>query len=154
MKKAPWVLVWVLTSVAATSPAQEIQDEIELTRSLIQTQRQAIVTAAMELSAEEGDLFWPLYHEYREAIGKVDDRTVDLLHGYAESFDVMDDELAQEMIREFLSIRQAELEVTRKYLRRFEKILPPTKVARFFQLENKLNTVIEYELAAEIPLVP
>ncbi len=154
MNKAPWVLFWLLTSVAASSPAQEIHDEIELTRSLIQTQRQAIVTAAMELTAEESGAFWPLYHEYREARGKVDDRSVALIHGYAENFDLMSDELAQEMIQELMSIRQEELDVTRKYLRRFQKILPAIKVARFFQLENKLDAVIDFELAAEIPLVP
>ena len=58
------------------------------------------------------------------------------------------------MIKEFMSIRQAELDVTRKYLKRFQKILPPNKVARFFQLENKLDAVIDFELASEIPLVP
>jgi hypothetical protein len=140
--------------VGAISPAQEINDEIELTRSIIQTQRQAIVTAAMELSSEESKSFWPLYHEYRDAMRRIDDRSVSLITDYSESFDTMTDEFAQDMIKEFLSIRQAELDVTRKYLKRFQKILPPNKVARFFQLENKLDAVIDFELASDIPLVP
>ena len=85
---------------------------------------------------------------------KVDDRSVTLINDYAESFDTMTEEFAEDMIREFMSIRQAELDVTRKYLKRFQKILPPNKVARFFQLENKLDAVIDFELASEIPLVP
>ena len=144
----------VLALLAAVSPAQEINDEIELTRAIIQTQRQAIVTAAMQLSGEESEAFWPLYREYREAMRKVDDRSVKLITDYSESFDTMSDEIAQEMLKEFLGIRQGELDVTRKYLKRFQKILPATKVARFFQLENKLDAVIDFELAAEVPLVP
>jgi len=66
----------------------------------------------------------------------------------------INDEIAQAMLKEFISIRQAELDVTRKYLKRFQKILPAKKVARFIQLENKLDTVIDFELASEIPLVP
>ncbi|MGB5659470.1 MAG: hypothetical protein WBO54_08310, partial [Thermoanaerobaculia bacterium] len=143
-----------LTMMATVSPGQEINDEIELTRSIIQTQRQAIVTAAMQLTGEESQTFWPLYHEYREAMRKVDDRSVNLINGYAESFDTMTDEIAQTMLKEFISIRQAELDVTRKYLKRFQKILPANKVARFVQLENKLDSVIDFELASEIPLVP
>ena len=68
MNKAVWVFCLASTLVATVSPAQEINDEIELTRSIIQTQRQAIVTAAMELSSDESRPFWPLYHEYREAM--------------------------------------------------------------------------------------
>lgn len=154
VKKAVWILCLALTMMATVSPGQEINDEIELTRSIIQTQRQAIVTAAMQLTGEESQTFWPLYHEYREAMRKVDDRSVTLINGYAESFDTMTDEIAQTMLKEFMSIRQAELEVTRKYLKRFQKILPANKVARFFQLENKLDSVIDFELASEIPLVP
>jgi hypothetical protein len=154
VNRAAWAFCWVSTLVAAASPAQEINDEIELTRSIIQTQRQAIVTAAMELTSDESSSFWPLYHEYREAMRKVDDRSVTLINDYAESFDTMTEEFAEDMIREFMSIRQAELDVTRKYLKRFQKILPPNKVARFFQLENKLDAVIDFELASEIPLVP
>lgn len=154
MKKALWILCLALTQVATVSPAQEINDEIELTRSIIQTQRQAIVTAAMQLTGEESQTFWPLYHEYRAAMRKVDDRSVGLINSYAESFDTMTDEIAETMLKEFMSIRQAELDVTRKYLKRFQKILPANKVARFFQLENKLDSVIDFELASEIPLVP
>ena len=154
VNKAVWSLGLVLALLAAVSPAQEINDEIELTRSIIQTQRQAIVTAAMQLSGEESEAFWPLYREYREAMRKVDDRSVKLITDYSESLDTMSDEIAQEMIKEFIGIRQGELDVTRKYLKRFQKILPATKVARFFQLENKLDAVIDFELAAEVPLVP
>ena len=154
MKKAAWVFCLALTLAATVSPAQEINGEIELTRAIIQTQRQAIVTAAMQLTGEESQVFWPLYHEYREAMRKVDDRSMSLISGYAESFDALTDETAQAMVKEFISIRQAELDVTRKYLKRFEKILPANKVARFFQLENKLDSVIDFELASEIPLVP
>ncbi|NHZ73362.1 MAG: hypothetical protein GWP16_02695 [Nitrospirae bacterium] len=154
MKIAVWAFGLALTFVAAVWPAQEIHDEIELTRSIIQTQRQAIVTAAMQLTGEESQTFWPLYHDYRAAMRKVDDRSVSLISDYSENFDTMTDEIAQGMLKEFIGIQQAELDVTRKYLKRFQKILPANKVARFFQLENKLDTVIDFELASEIPLVP
>ena len=154
MRRAIRFFSLALAVVGPAAWAQEFHDEIELTRSIIQTQRQAIVTAAMQLTADESQAFWPLYHEYRAAVRKVDDRSVALITGYSENLDTMTDEIAQAMVKEFMAIRQAELDVTKKYLKRFQKILPASKVARFFQLENKLDTVIDYELASEIPLVP
>jgi len=154
VKKAVWIYCLALILGPMVSSAQEIDDEVELTRSIIQTQRQAIVTAAMQLTEEESQKFWPLYHDYRGAMRKVDDRSVELITGYLDNLETMTDELAETMLKELISIRQGELDVTRKYLKRFQKILPATKVARFFQLENKLDTVIDFELASEIPLVP
>jgi hypothetical protein len=31
--------------------------------------------------------------------------------------------------------------------------LPPQKVARFYQIENKLRALVDYEFAREIPLI-
>ncbi len=36
---------------------------------------------------------------------------------------------------------------------RMEGVLPPFKVARYAQIENKIRAAIKYELAVAIPLV-
>jgi hypothetical protein len=33
-------------------------------------------------------------------------------------------------------------------------VLPATKVARYLQIENKIRTIVKYDAAREIPLVP
>jgi hypothetical protein len=37
---------------------------------------------------------------------------------------------------------------------RVRKVLPATKAARFFQIENKIDSIVNVTLASEIPLVP
>jgi hypothetical protein len=37
---------------------------------------------------------------------------------------------------------------------RVRKVLPSMKAARFFQIENKIDSIINVSLASEIPLVP
>jgi len=39
------------------------------------------------------------------------------------------------------------------YAPKLRKVLPDTKVGRYLQLENKIDALINYELAARIPLV-
>jgi hypothetical protein len=43
--------------------------------------------------------------------------------------------------------------VRRAYVDEFAKVLRGKKVARFYQIENKMDAVTRYELAAEIPVL-
>jgi hypothetical protein len=133
-------------------PAQ-IVEEIELTRAIIQAERQAIVTRAMDLTAAEAQAFWPLYREYRLEMVRVGDRLLALITTYAQNYRGLSDEMAGKLLTEYLGIEKARLQVKNKYLPRFQKVLPPKKVARYYQVENKLDVIIQAELAEDIPLV-
>ena len=41
----------------------------------------------------------------------------------------------------------------KSYYKKFKKILPAGKAAKFFQVENKIETMIDAQLALEIPLI-
>jgi len=144
------------STAAATNPSDvvsaDILDEIALTRAAIQTRRQAIVTAAMDLTAPESQAFWPIYRDYRSDMAKVDDRLVDLIIVYAGNYTSMTDDMAAKLLNDYLDIERARLDVKDRYVPRFMSVLPAGKVARFFQVDNKLDKKIQAELAAEIPL--
>jgi hypothetical protein len=38
-------------------------------------------------------------------------------------------------------------------VKQFSKVLPGVKVAGVYQIENKLDAVVRYEMAGQIPLV-
>jgi hypothetical protein len=142
--------------VFVTSPLlaqRNEKDQIALTRAVIQTERQAIVAEGLDLTSAEADAFWPLFREYHQEIDVVGDREVQLILDYAEHFEAMTDERAADMLDEFLSIQKTTLKIQTKYVKRFRKIMPPKKVTRYFQLENKLDAMIDAEMAAQIPLV-
>ena len=151
----------VATGMAQTAPAappsaepqSDMTDEIELTRAVIQVKRQAIVTQAMDLEPKESEAFWPLYREYRVEMVNVNDRLVKLIETYMENYEALSDGMAAKMLDEHLGIERARLQVKNKYVPRFRKILPSRKAARFFQVENKLDAIINFELAAQIPVV-
>jgi len=109
--------------------------------------------SAEDLESYENELELSLYREYREQMNRVGDREVKLITDYANSYGNLSDEQAEQMLDEFMAIQQAELKLRKQYVKKFRKILPSKKVTLFFQLENKLDSVIDYELAAEVPLV-
>ena len=134
-------------------PDAELRTELEVGRAEIQANRQAIVANALKLSAQESKDFWPLYREFQAELGKGTDRMADLIVEFTEAYPNQSADEAEGQIEELLKIQTAQLKVKQKYLPRFKKILPLIKVARYYQLENKLDAVINLELARTIPLI-
>lgn len=128
-------------------------DQLQQLRAEIQADRQAVVAANLGLTDAEGAAFWPVYREYRGEMAKVGDRLQKLIQDYAKIYDTATAEQAKPMVDEMLSIQKAELKVKESYLPKFRKVIPETKVARFLQIENKIDALIKLELAADIPLI-
>ena len=140
------------TGATQESEQEDLTSDIALTRASIQLRRQTIVTSVMDLTPTESQAFWPLYREYRIEMAKVGDRVSKLLVDYAAQYDTLSDDQAKKIMKEWLSIEKAKMDVKGKYIARFQKILPARKVMRFFQADNKLDAVLNSQLASVVPL--
>lgn len=127
--------------------------EIALTRSAVQQDRQAIVAKFMDFNESQSRVFWPVYRDYRSAVAAADDRMVTILEKLIDRHGVISDREADDLMDQYLRFEQEKLELQYTYLKRFRKILPFKQVARLFQLENKMDAVVRYELATKVPLV-
>ena len=148
-------IVWAgLVAVLLATPLWAQQDkEIELNRLALQRQRNDLVSQFMNLNLKEVGAFLPVYEAYRTEMGKIGDRTQRLIIDYAKNQDNLSDQKALAMLDESLKIKEAELELRRKYVEEFKKVIPPKKVVRFFQVDNKFDAIVNYNLAGSIPLV-
>jgi len=151
--RAMIVAIYSLAAMGTNLLAQSQSDEIELTRAVIQAQRQAIVADNLGLTDEEGQRFWPLYRQYRNDLAKNGDRKVAVITTFADNYDNLSEGTADWMVNEFLAIAKVDAEVKSRWVPRFREVLPAKKVALFVQLENKLDAIINYDLAESIPLV-
>ena len=66
---------------------------------------------------------------------------------------VLLDQARERLLDEFLAIQKEEIKIKTDWAPKFAKILPAKTVARFYQIENKLDILIRYELVDPIPLV-
>jgi hypothetical protein len=115
--------------------------------------RRAIVKANMILTNSESAQFWPLYDRYRAERKQLGDRRVRLITDYLAKRDSMSEEDAENLMDEALSIDNDRNEIKEKYVAKMMKALSARTVARFFQIDQKLDAVVDMELAARIPLV-
>src|SRR5271169_545932 len=115
--------------------------------------RRAIVKLNMLLTQSEGDIFWPLYDQYRVARDKIGDRKVRLITDFAARRDSMSQEEAERLTKEFLAIEKEKLAIKESYVAKMSKVLSARTVARFFQIDQKLDATVDLALAAQIPLI-
>jgi len=151
MKKLLFIAFIALMS--APGWAQTDKDYIELERSVLQTERKAVVADAMMFTDDEATVFWPLYNEYNEKVYIVKTERVNIILDYAKNFESISDEKADELMLRSLKVQQNLLKLKMTYYKKFKKILSPSKSVRYFQVESKIDAMVSAELALEIPLV-
>jgi hypothetical protein len=128
-------------------------DTNQLVREKIQADKKLLIAENMQLTEAEAKAFWPVYESYQKDMGKIVERTKKLIEDYAKNYQTMTDATAKKLINEMLVIENERLKLRRAYLPKFRKVLSEKKVARYYQLENKIHAVVMYELAKIIPLM-
>ena len=149
-------LVFALSSFAPAIMAQDKPaDNMQILRDKIKADKKLIVAANMELTESEAKAFWPIYEQYQKDLSKINRRIVTMLDGYTEDLrkQSLSDEKAKKLINEAVAIDRAEADLKTSYAPKLGKVLPPIKVVRYLQIENKIRAVVRYDTAAGVPLV-
>ena len=127
-------------------------DNMALLREKAQTDKKVVVASVLELTEGEAKGFWPVYNAYQSDMVTHYDRLLKLIEDYGKAYGTMSNETAAQLLGDYLSLESAYVAMLKAYVPRFQKVLPATKVARLYQVENKLRALLNYELAREIPL--
>jgi hypothetical protein len=127
-------------------------DNMELLREKARTDKKIVVASALELTEGEAKAFWPVYNAYQSDMVTHYDRLLKLINDYGKAYGTMSDETAAKLLGDYLSLESSYVSMMKAYVPRFQKVLPATKVARLYQVENKLRALLNYDLARTIPL--
>jgi len=151
------LMLYVMSSYAfAETQYETFKDEIELTRKIVAKQRNDLVLEKMGLTVHEEKKFFGIYNEYRDEMKPLLDKEVKLLTDYADTYvnNNLSDDQAITFAKTLLELKAEKIVLRQKYLDRFSKMVSPKHAARFIQLENKLDAIMNYDLARKVPLVP
>ena len=151
MKKILFAVAAIALSISIN--AQTDNDYLELTREVLKAEKKAAVTEAMQLTDAESQPFWNLYNEYQTALYLVQNKRIAIIKDFSDNYESLSDEKANELWVNTMKYRQQLLKLKKRYYNKFKKVISPGKAARFMQLENKIETLIDAQLALEIPLI-
>jgi hypothetical protein len=147
-------LALTLVGFAGAATAQDQPaDSMEIVKEKIRTDKKLFMATNMQLTESEAKAFWPVYDAYQVELAKLRDREIQLLGDFAANYRTMSDDVAKNLLDDAMAIDSDHMRLRQSYLLKFRGVLPETKVARYYQLESKIDAVLEYELARKIPLV-
>jgi hypothetical protein len=145
-------LVMVVVCVFTVAAQEKPSDNMQIVLEKIRADKKLLIAENMQLTEAEAKAFWPVYDQYQDELFLLRSRTAKLIKDYAEA-DKMTNDVAKKLLDELMIIEALGPKLRQTYLPKFRKVLPEVKVVRYYQIENKINAALMYELAANIPLM-
>jgi hypothetical protein len=128
-------------------------DQMELLREKARADKKLVVAEALALTEGEAKVFWPVYNAYQSDMVTHYNKVIDFLDRFSKSYDSMTGDAAIKLVNEYLALEASHVALLKSYVPRFQKVLPALKVARLYQVENKIRALVTYDLGRQIPLV-
>jgi len=107
----------------------------------------------MTLTADEATRFWPIFDQYRKEAIKPNDERWALIKDYPNNYNTMTDAQAQDYMQRANAVDQQLLALRMKYVPVFEKVISPKKTALWYQIDRRIDLLINLQLSAAIPMV-
>ena len=149
------ILVMLVISWAFTALAQDDQeDNMKFVVEKVRADKKLFVAKNMQLTTDEAKKFWPIYDKYQEELFLLRTRTQKMINDYAKAYKTkMTNDIAKDLIDEYMTIDRLGLKLRMSYLPKFRKSISDVKVMRYYQIENKIEAALLYDLARKIPLI-
>jgi len=141
------------SSAGADNSVQISDLDIELLRKDLRSQKKQIVAANLKLSDDQATKFWPVYDQYIAEQVKIHDQKYAIIKEFAASWGSISDAKAEDMTRRALAVDQQVTQLRIKYVPSFLKVLPGRQVATFFQIDRRLQMMVDLQLMSQLPLI-
>jgi hypothetical protein len=138
---------------SATSEQTGTDTDIALLRSDVQAQRTDVVAHTMQLSDADAKNFWPLYREYVNKEQAIGDQRVSAIKDYASQYDTMNDAQADGLVDRMLKFDKSRTALRAEYYPKFKKVIGAKQAAKFLQVDNRLNLLVDLQIANAIPVI-
>ena len=126
--------------------------DFQLLRKDLRSEKKQIVAANMGITDVEAEKFWPVYDRYAADLSKVYDTKMAIIEEYLDNYNTMSGDQAESYIRRRAATEEDVMQLRLKYVPEFRKVLSGRQTALFFQIEWRLDLMINLQLA-QAPLI-
>src|SRR5512136_983467 len=156
--------LWLAVGGAATAFAQDapssadtkeanLKAYVDLLRKDLKKDKVAILTELMQLDPEESAKFWPVYNEYDKALTKLGDERIAFIRMWAENYDSLSDQKITQIATGLLDVEGRRNQLKKEYFKRMSQTVSVKQAARFLQIENQIEKLVDLQIAASLPIV-
>lgn len=150
-------LTVLLTAATLTLPiaanASHDNTDIEAILVELEANRKLLVEENMNLADEKKAGFWKVYDAYRTEIMVHEKQGLSLLREFRDHFDDLNNERAAKILANYFALEQKTLTVRSSYIDNFTQVISQKQTLRFYQIENKLESIIQADISSVTPLV-
>lgn len=150
MKKMLLLFTVLLTGMTNFAQTNEY---LEMSRDVLKSERKEAIAEVMSLNETQETAFWELYNEYESLNYDIQNKRIALIKDYAENYESMTNDKADALVREYFKFKELDSKLKYKYYKKMKKVIPATEAAKFTQANSKIDTLIDMELALDIPLI-
>jgi hypothetical protein len=141
------------SSADAQNNAKISDQDIELLRKDLRSKKKQLVAANLNLTTDQATKFWPVYDQYIGEQTKIHDQKYALIKEFATSWGTITDAKAEDMTRRALAVDDQVAQLRIKYVPNFLKVLPGKQVATFYQIDRRLQMMVDLQLMSQLPLI-
>jgi Spy/CpxP family protein refolding chaperone len=120
---------------------------VQLYAQELKLEKKRIVAANMDLTEAEAEKFWPVYDRYAADLAKIYDTKLSLVQEYIQNYDTMNGDEAESYIRRRAAVEEDVMQLRLKYVPEFRQVLTGRQTALFFQIEWRLDLMVNSQLA-------
>jgi Spy/CpxP family protein refolding chaperone len=153
-----FALLVVTFAMLAFCPLGHAQDQqptidstIAIVRANMQADRTTLITSGMNFTDKDGEAFWPIYQQYDYERSRLDDRRAAVIKHYTQKYPTLTDAEAKAMAETMLDCESRLAELKKKYYKKFNKVLPSLTVTKFFQLERRIDLMMDMQVESSLP---
>jgi hypothetical protein len=137
----------------AADPAKALDQDVKLLRQDIQSKKKQLIASNLTLTDAESTKFWPVYDQYTAELMKINDQKYVLVKEYASQWGTMTNDQALSLLKRSMAVDEQTTQLRNKYVPIFNKVVGGKTVATFFQLDRRIQNLLDLQLASQIPLV-
>lgn len=138
---------------ASETKEANLKAYIDLLRADLKKDKVTILTEMMGLSSEESAKFWPLYNDYDKELSKLGDERIAFIRMYSENYGSIQDQKVTQIVNGMLDLEGRRNQLKKTYFQKISQSLSPKIAARFIQIENQIEKLVDLQIASSLPIV-
>lgn len=138
------MLIWGLPSFSQGGRSQADRDKIQAARI-------AFLTNRLDLSVDQAKVFWPIFNEYdskKSVLSRDYGQKKREIFEHSEQKSLSEDD-AKKMLDIYLEQKQAELDLEKIYLKRFDEVLDAQQVWKVITFDSDFRRSLMRKISEE-----
>ena len=129
------------------------QDMLEMIKRDIDAERRTILAEAMSIPLESETAFWHMYNDMEQELDLLTDKRAKNIEMFADNYENVTEDVADALVKTSFEILAGRTKIYKTYYKKASKIIPKKDAARFIQLLQQIQLLLDIQVAAELPLI-